>query len=83
MAKKQMMPNGLQELKAAGITKIMGINTQWIGTENVNAWLDRVYSYGIRVIIDLRDWDGTTVPDYANHPGLIGFLMTKLFMYLF
>ena len=65
----------LQELKAAGITKIMGVNTQWIGTEDVNAWLDRVYSYGIRVIIDLRDWDGTTVPEYANHPGLMGFLM--------
>ncbi len=65
----------LQDLKDAGITKIMGVNTQWIGTEDVNAWLDRVYSYGIRVIMDLRDWDGTTVPSYANHPGLIGFLM--------
>jgi len=65
----------LQELKDAGITKIMGVNTQWIGTEDVNAWLDRVYSYGISVIIDLRDWDGTTVPSYVNHPGLMGFLM--------
>ena len=65
----------LKELQAAGITKIMGINPAYIGTDNVSAWLDRVYSYGIRVIIDLRDWDGTTVPSYANHPGLIGFLM--------
>ena len=65
----------LQELKAAGITKIMGVNTQWIGTEDVNAWLDRVYSYGISVIFDLRDWDGTTVPSYASHPGVMGFLM--------
>ena len=65
----------LQELKDAGITKIMGVNTQWIGTEDVNAWLDRVYSYGISVIMDLRDWDGTTVPSYVNHPGLMGFLM--------
>ena len=65
----------LQELKAAGITKIMGINTQWIGTEDVNAWLDRVYSYGISVIMDLRDWDGETVPSYASHPGVMGFLM--------
>ena len=65
----------LKELQAAGITKITGINTAYIGTDNVNAWLDRVYSYGIRVIIDLRDWDGATVPSYANHPGLIGFLM--------
>ena len=65
----------LQELKDAGITKIMGVNTQWIGADDVNAWLDRVYSYGISVIMDLRDWDGTTVPSYANHPGLIGFLM--------
>ena len=65
----------LRELQAAGITKIMGIDTQWIGTTDVNAWLDRVYSYGIRVIMDLRDWDGTTVPSYANHPGVMGFLM--------
>ena len=53
----------------------MGIDTQWIGTTDVNAWLDRVYSYGISVIFDLRSWDGTTVPDYASHPGVIGFLM--------
>ena len=65
----------LKELQAAGITKIMGINPAYIGTDNVSAWLDRVFSYGIRLIIDLRDWDGTTVPSYANHPGLIGFLM--------
>ncbi len=75
----------LQELQAAGITKIMGINTLYIGNDTdgdgsisdaeVTSWLDRVYSYGISVIIDLRDWDGSTVPGYANHPGLIGFLM--------
>jgi len=65
----------LKELQAAGITKIMGIDTQWIGTTDVNAWLDRVYSYGIQVIIDLRSWDGETVPSYANHPGVLGFLM--------
>ena len=65
----------LQELQAAGITKIMGIDTQWIGTTDVNAWLDRVYSYGISVIMDLRSWDGETVPSYASHPGVLGFLM--------
>jgi len=65
----------LKQLQAAGITKITGVNTAHIGTDNVSAWLDRVYSYGIRVIIDLRGWDGATVPSYANHPGLIGFLM--------
>ena len=65
----------LRELQAAGITKIMGIDTQWIGTTDVNAWLDRVYSYGISVIMDLRSWDGETVPSYASHPGVIGFLM--------
>jgi len=65
----------LQELKDAGITKIMGIDTQWIGTTDVNAWLDRVYSYGISVIMDLRSWDGETVPSYASHPGVLGFLM--------
>ena len=65
----------LRELQAAGITKIMGIDTQWIGTTDVNAWLDRVYSYGISVIMDLRSWDGETVPSYASHPGVLGFLM--------
>ena len=65
----------LKELQAAGITKIMGIDTQWIGTTDVNAWLDRVYSYGISVIMDLRNWDGKTVPSYASHPGVLGFLM--------
>lgn len=65
----------LQELKDAGITKIVGIDTQWIGTEDVNAWLDRVYSYGISVVFDLRGWDGETVPSYASHPGVLGFLM--------
>ena len=65
----------LKELQAAGITKIVGIDTQWIGTTDVNAWLDRVYSYGIRIVFDLRGWDGETVPDYASHPGVLGFLM--------
>ncbi|MBQ8910614.1 MAG: hypothetical protein IJY91_06200, partial [Oscillospiraceae bacterium] len=65
----------LQELQAAGITKIVGIDTQWIGTTDVNAWLDRVYSYGIRVVFDLRGWDGVTVPSYASHPCVLGFLM--------
>ena len=79
----------LQELKDAGITKIMGVNPLWIGTEDVNAWLDRVYSYGISVIFDLRDWDGTAdyvwtyesnttafkLSDFFNHEAIIGFLM--------
>ena len=65
----------LKELQDAGITKIVGIDTQWIGTTDVNAWLDRVYSYGISVVFDLRGWDGVTVPSYASHPGVLGFLM--------
>ena len=75
----------LQELQAAGITKIMGINTLYIGNDTdgdgsisdaeVSSWLDRVYSYGISVIFDLRSWDGETVPSYVDHPGVIGFLM--------
>ena len=65
----------LKELQDAGITKIVGIDTQWIGTTDVNAWLDRVYSYGISVVFDLCGWDGVTVPSYASHPGVLGFLM--------
>ena len=68
----------LAELKAAGITKIMGINPLYVGSENnndVSVLLDRCARYGISVIMDLRDWDGSTVPSYASHSNLIGFLM--------
>jgi len=65
----------LKELKTAGITKLIGIEPSQTSANNFAAWLDRVYSYGISVVVDLRNWDGTTVPAYANHPGIIGFLM--------
>ena len=68
----------LSELKNAGITKILGVNPAYVGSENNNdvaVLLDRCAKYGISVVIDLRDWDGSTVPSYANHANLIGFLM--------
>ncbi len=68
----------LAELKKAGITKLIGVNPAYVGSENNNdvaVLLDRCAKYGISVVIDLRDWDGSTVPSYANHPYLIGFLM--------
>ncbi len=68
----------LSELKKAGITKILGVNPAYVGSENnndVSVLLDRCAKFGISVVIDLRDWDGSTVPVYANHPNLIGFLM--------
>ena len=68
----------LAELKAAGITKLIGVNPAYVGSENNNdvaVLLDRCAKYGICVVIDLRDWDGSTVPSYASHPNMIGFLM--------
>ncbi len=67
----------MAELQAAGITKIMGINPKYTGAEygGITGMLDRAEKYGISVIVDLRDWDGTTVPEYVDHPALIGFLM--------
>lgn len=68
----------LSELRNAGITKLIGVNPAYVGGENNNdvaTLLDRCAKYGISVVIDLRDWDGSTVPAYAEHPALIGFLM--------
>ncbi len=98
----------LAELQAAGITRLIGIDPQWIGTESsdengnisMNVFLDRCQKYGISVIAQLSSrtddlagtdeskatfkengvryssaWDGKTVPDYANHPALLGVIL--------
>ena len=81
----------LAELKAAGITKIMGIDPQWTGAEHggLKGMLDRAAAYNIDVIVDLRGWDGTAnyawtntkgepvcyLQDVVNHPALMGFIM--------
>ena len=81
----------LAELKAAGITKIMGIDPQWTGAEygGLSGMLDRAAAYGIDVIVDMRGWDGTAdyawtntagepvcyLQDVVNHPALLGFIM--------
>ena len=84
----------MAELQAAGITQIIGIDPQWIGSENssngiidMNILLDRAEKYGISIIAYARlrnadgtaysgdDWDGVTLPDYATHPALLGFIL--------
>ena len=81
----------LAELKAAGITKIMGIDPQWTGAEygGIIGMLDRAAAYGIDVIVDLRGWDGTAdyawknsngepvcyLRDVVAHEALLGFVM--------
>ena len=80
----------LAELKDAGVSLIIGIDPLWIGSENnkdMDVLLDRMERYGIGAIAYARnedtvkggyinaDWDGTTMPAYADHPNLVGFIV--------
>ena len=59
----------------AGIDLIIGIKDKWIWEGDGAPMLDIAQEYGISVISDLRDWEGQTVPEYAQHPALKGFLL--------
>ncbi len=59
----------------AGINLIIGVKDKWIWEGDGAPMLDLAEQYGISVIADLRDWDGETVPEYAEHPALKGLLM--------
>ena len=65
----------MMELEEAGINLIIGVDEQWVGNGGMKAMLDRAEDHGISVIANLRGWDGETVPEYADHPALKGFLM--------
>ena len=65
----------LEELEAAGINLIIGVDEQWTGNGGIWSMLNRARDHGISVIADLRDWDGEKAPSYAKHPALKGFLM--------
>lgn len=59
----------------AGISLIVGIDPQWVVSSTMTELLDLAQEYGVSLITDLRSWDGQTVPEYAQHPALMGFLM--------
>ena len=63
------------QLEEAGVNLIIGVDEQWVGGGGMFALLNRARDHGISVIVNLRDWDGKTVPNYAKHPALKGFLM--------
>ena len=65
----------MQMMQDAGINLIIGISDKWICPDGDTEMLDLASQYGISVLADLRDWDGETVPSYAEHPALLGFLM--------
>ena len=65
----------LNELRIAGVNTIIGVNPEYVDQKDMQQLLDNAAHYGMKIIPDLRGWDGETVPDYANHPALAGFLM--------
>ncbi len=65
----------LLQMEEAGVNLIIGVEERWVGGKGMKALLDRAADHGIRIIANLRDWDGTTVPEWADHEALEGFLM--------
>ncbi len=59
----------------AGINLLIGVKDKWIWEGDGAPMLDLAEQYGISIIADLRDWDGETVPEYADYPALKGFLL--------
>lgn len=59
----------------AGINLLIGVKDKWIWEGDGAPMLDLAEQYGVSIIADLRDWDGETVPEYAEYPALKGFLL--------
>lgn len=62
-------------MQQAGISLVVGIDPQWVVDTSMTELLDLAQEYGVSLITDLRSWDGQTMPEYAQHPALMGFLM--------
>ena len=62
-------------MEDAGINLLIGVKDKWIWEGDGAPMLDLAERSGISIIADLRDWDGETVPEYAVHSALKGFLM--------
>lgn len=65
----------MEQLQAAGIDLIIGIDEQWLDGTGMEGVLERAEMFDVSVIADLRNWDGESVPEYAENPYLKGFLM--------
>lgn len=65
----------MQLMADAGIDLLIGVKDQWIWEGDGAPMLDDAQKYGVSIIADLRDWDGESVPEYAEHPALKGFLL--------
>ena len=65
----------MEMMKDAGITLLVGIEERWLRLNTMEELLSLAQDYDISVIADLRNWDGESVPDYANSLSLAGFLM--------
>lgn len=61
-------------MQDAGINLIVGIKDQWLWEGDGAPMLDLAEQYGVSVLSDFRTWDGETVPEYAEHSALKGFL---------
>lgn len=59
----------------SGINLVIGVKDGWMWEGDGAPMLDYAQQYGVQHIVDLRNWDGETVPEYADHPALMGFLL--------
>lgn len=59
----------------AGIDLLIGVKDKWIWEGDGAPMLELAQQYGVSIIADLRDWDGETIPEYAEYPALKGFLL--------
>jgi len=65
----------MQQLADAGISLIIGVNEQWTGGSGMLGVLERARLSDVKVVADFREWDGKTIPAYAGHPAIAGYLM--------
>lgn len=59
----------------SGISLLIGLQDRYVTNNTIGEILDYAQKYGVSVMTDLRDWDKQSVPEFAEHPALAGFLM--------
>ncbi len=64
----------LNQLAEAGINLIIGVNEKWTGGSGMLGVLERARLADVKVIADFREWDEKTLPAYAGHPAIAGYL---------
>lgn len=65
----------MERLADAGIDLIIGIDERWLDGTGLEGLLERAEMFDISVIVNLREWDGETVPNCVDNPYLLGYLM--------